>query len=90
MIFKFIPKAMQDTICAKWMLCWTDLHNPLHGVWYCLDPEFHSHEHSACAEPLKDLFLMCDKVHGTLTRRAASAKAQLDWNFAWNRKCCVS
>ena len=38
--------------------------NPLHGAGYCLDPEFHSHDHSACPEALQDLFCMCDKVHG--------------------------
>ena len=58
--YDFIPNAMLDAICTKWMQRWTDLHNPLHGTGYCLDPQFHSRDHSACAEEPRDLFLMCD------------------------------
>ena len=53
-----------DAISAKWLQRWTDLHNSLHGAGYCLDHEFHSHDHSACPEALQNLFCMCDKVHG--------------------------
>ena len=63
---------------------WTDLHSQLHGAGYCPDPEFHSHDHSSCAEALCDLFCMCDKVHGA--ESAASAKAQLDWSCAYKAK----
>ena len=63
--YDFIPKAMQDAISTKWMQCWTDLHCQLHGVGYCLDTEFHSHDHYACTAALKDLFFMCDYVHWT-------------------------
>ena len=47
-------------------------------------PEFHSHDHSAGAWALKDLFFMCYKVHGA--RSAASAKAQLDWSVRTRRR----
>ena len=66
------------------MARWTDLHNPLHGAGYCLDPEFHSHDHTACAEALADLFTMCDKIHGAGS--AESAKAQLDWQCYYKAK----
>ena len=85
--YDFIPKATRDAISAKWLQRWTDLHNPLHGAGYCLDPEFHSHDHSACAEAMKDLFFMCDKVHGTGS--AKSAKAQLDWSCAYKAKAGI-
>ena len=70
--YDFIHQAASDAISSKWLQHWTDLHNPLHVAGYCLDPEFHSHDHSACAEALKDLFFMCNKVHGAGS--AASAK----------------
>ena len=73
--YDFIPKATRDAVRAKWMQRWTDLQNPLHGAGYCLDPEFHSHDHSACAEALKDLFLMCDKVHGTGSAASGTGSA---------------
>ena len=39
------------TVCGGW------------GVgWCCLDPQFHSHDHSGRAEALKDLFSMCNKA----------------------------
>ena len=82
--YNYIPKATHDAISAKWLQRWTDLHNPLHGAGYCLDPEFHSHDHSSSAEALSDLFCMCDKVHGAGS--AASAKAQLDWSCAYRAK----
>ena len=28
----------------------TDLHNPLHGSEYCLDPEFYAYDHTTCPE----------------------------------------
>ena len=83
--YDFIPKATRDAVRAKWMQRWTDLLNPLYGAGYCLDPEFHSHDHSACAEGLKDLLLMCDKVHGTGS--AACAPGPKQRCSAWNRKC---
>ena len=90
--FDFIPSTVRTDIQSKWMARWTDLHNPLHGAGYCLDPEFHSHDHTACAEALADLFTMCDKIHGAgsaaLRRprrrrlrprgRAAAARAMVD------------
>ena len=82
--YGYIPKATHDAISAKWLQRWTDLHYPLHVAGYCLDPEFHSHDHSLCAEALCDLFCMCDKVHGAGS--AASAKAQLDWSCAYKAK----
>ena len=42
---------------------------------YCLDPEFHAHDHIGCPEALTDLFTMCDKIHGAGSAR--SAKAQI-------------
>ena len=36
--FDYIPRATHDAISAKWLQRWTDLHNPLHGAGYCLDP----------------------------------------------------
>ena len=42
---------------------------------------------SACAEALKDLFFVFDKVHGTGS--AASAKAQLDWSCAYKAKAGI-
>jgi hypothetical protein len=60
--FNFIPKPVHREIHAKWSKRWTDLHNPLHGAGYCLDPEFHDHDHSTCPEALTDLFGMCDRV----------------------------
>ena len=62
--YDHIPKASHDTISTKWLQRWKDLHNHLYGAGYCLDHEFHSQDHSACPEALKDLFFMCDKVHG--------------------------
>ena len=47
-----------------------NLHNLLHAAGHCLDCEFHSHYHSACAQALKVLLLTCDKVHGTGQLRA--------------------
>ena len=61
--------------------------NPLHGAGYCLDPEFHSHDHSACPEALQDLFCMCDKVHGA--RSQESGKAQPDWSCAYKAKAGI-
>jgi hypothetical protein len=85
--YDYIPKATHDAISAKWLKRWTDLHNPLHGAGYCLDPEFHAHDHSSCPEALRDLFCMCDKVHGAGS--AASAKAQLDWSCAYKAKAGI-
>ena len=42
----------------------------------CTASTWQSH-HSACAEALNDLFLLCDIVHGA--EKTASAKARLDW-----------
>jgi len=75
--FDFIPRTVCTDIQSKWLARWTDLHNPLHGAGYCLDPEFHAHDHVACPEALTDFFTMCDKIHGEGS--AGSAKAQLDW-----------
>jgi hypothetical protein len=57
------------------MAQWTDLHNLLHGARYCLDQEFHAHDHVACPEALTNFSTMCDKIHGEGC--AESAKAQL-------------
>jgi hypothetical protein len=54
--FNFIPSTFCIDIQSKWMSRWTDLHNPLHGAGYCLDPEFHAHDHVACPEALTDFF----------------------------------
>ncbi len=54
--FDFIPSTVRNEIQSKWMSRWEDLHNPLHGAGYCLDPEFHGHGHSACPEALADFF----------------------------------
>jgi hypothetical protein len=63
------------------MLIWEDLHNPLHGAGYCLDPDFNAHDHVACQQALTDFFTLCDKIHGEDTAQdsAESAKAKLDW-----------
>ena len=61
--------------------------NPLHGAGYCLDPEFHPHDDSACPEALQDLFCMCDKVHGAGSQE--SGKAQLDWSCAYKAKAGI-
>ena len=74
--FDFIPRVVSTDIQSKWMARWTDLHNPLHGAGYCLDPEFHAHDHTTCPEALTDFYTMCDKIHGEGS--AESAKAQLD------------
>jgi hypothetical protein len=66
------------------MARWTDLHNPLHFAGYCLDPEFHAHDHVACPEALTDFFTMFDKIHGEAS--AESAKAQLDWKCFYKAK----
>jgi hypothetical protein len=66
---------------------WTDLHSPLHGAGYCLDPEFNHHDHSACPEALNDFFAMCDRVHGQGSD--ASAKAQKDWHCAYKERTGV-
>ena len=55
--FDFIPITVRSEIQSKWMSRWTDLHNPLHGAGYCLDPEFHSHDHAGCPEALTDFFM---------------------------------
>ena len=47
--FDFIPRdvrVISTNIQLKWMVRWTDLHNPLHGAGYCLDPEFHAYDHT--------------------------------------------
>ena len=82
--FDFIPITVRSEIQSKWMSRWTDLHNPLHGAGYCLDPEFHSHDHAGCPEALTDFFIMCDKIHGAGS--AESAKAQLDWQCFYKAK----
>ena len=61
------------------MAQWTDLHNPLHGAGYCLDPEFQAYDHTTCPEALTGLYTMSDKIHGEGS--AESAKAQRDWQF---------
>ena len=55
-----------ENLQSPFMKMVAEVHNPLHGAGYCLDPEFHSDYHSVCPEALKDLFCMCelDKVHG--------------------------
>jgi hypothetical protein len=67
------------------MALWKGLHNPLHGADYCLDPEFHSHDHAACPEALTDFFTMCDKIHREGSAES-SAKAQLDWKCFYKAK----
>ena len=62
--FDFVPRVVSSHIQLKWMARWTDLHNPLLGAGYCLDPEFHAHDHTACPEALTDFYTMCDKIHG--------------------------
>ena len=37
-------------IPIKWMAQRTDLHNPLLGSEYCLDPEFHAYDHTTRPE----------------------------------------
>ena len=46
-----------------------------------------SHDHSAGAWALKDLFFMCDKVHEAGS--AASAKAQMDCRCAYQAKAGI-
>ena len=82
--FDFIPSTVRIDIQSKWMSRWEDLHNPLHGAGYCLDPEFHTHDHVACPEALADFFTMCDKVHGEDS--PGSAKAQLDLQCFYKAK----
>jgi hypothetical protein len=83
-VYSFIPRSVHNDIHAKWLQRWTDLHSPLHGAGYCLDPEYNKHDHSSCPEALQDLFEMCDRVHGQGT--AASAKAQKDWHCAYKAR----
>ena len=45
------------------MAQWTDLHNPLHGAGYCLNPDIHAYDHTTCPEALTDLYTMCDKIN---------------------------
>ena len=54
---------------------------------YCLDPEFHAYDHTACPEALTDLYTMYDKIHGEGS--AESAKAQLDWQCFYKSKAQV-
>jgi hypothetical protein len=57
-----------------------------------LDPEFHSHDHSACAEALKDPFFIGDKVHGTGSAAALLHRPnnlQLDWSCAYKAKAGI-
>ena len=82
--FGFMPRTVCSDIQSKWMARWTDLHNALHSAGYCLDPEFHAHDHVACPEALTDVFTMCDKIHGEGS--AESAKAQLDWQCCYKAK----
>jgi hypothetical protein len=44
---------------------------------YCLDPEFHSHDHAGCPEALTDFFTMCDKIHGAGSARNWSAHGHI-------------
>ncbi len=68
------------------MALWKGLHNPLHGAGYCLDPDFHAHDHVACPEALTDFFTMCDKIHGEGSAESANLKAQLDWKCFYKAK----
>ena len=61
--------------------------NPLHGAGYCLDPEFHSQDHSACPGAFQDLVCTCDKVHGAGSQE--SGKAQPDWSCAYKAKAGI-
>jgi hypothetical protein len=59
-----------DAISAKWLQKWKDLQNPLHGAGYCLDPEFHSHDHRLCTGFERPLLYVC-KVHGAGSAESA-------------------
>ena len=59
----------------KWMARWTDLHNPLNGAGYCLDPDIHPYDHTKCPEELTDT--MCDKIN---------CKAAVDWQYSYKAK----
>lgn len=51
---------------------WTDLHNPIHGAAFCLDPEYHDFEHqTGNPEAYADFVKMCDLVHGEGTKASA-------------------
>ena len=58
-------KETHDVISTTWLQRWIDLHNPLHDAGCCVDLEFHSHYHLACAEALKYFYYECNLVYGT-------------------------
>ena len=58
-------------IQLKWMALWTDLHNPLHGAGYFLDPDIHAYDHTTRPEALTDLYTMFDKINSKAAVRLA-------------------
>lgn len=81
----FVPVATMRSIRIAVRKRWTDLHNPLHGAGYLLDPEFHSkvlqHVPRDC---LSDLMEVAAKIFGEDHDKAAVAVR--DWQTAYKER----
>ena len=66
------------------MARWTNLHNPIHGAAFCLDPEYLWFDHQVGnAEAYGEFLTMCDLVHGEGSDEAAKCQVQYS---AYKRK----
>ena len=46
--------------------CWTQLHTPLHGASFVLDPKFQRHEQSTNNEVINDFKKICAHLLGNV------------------------
>jgi len=80
-----VPVTTMRSVSNAFNKRWKDLHNPLHGAGYLLDPEFHGKisEHVP-PECLNDLITMAERVF--VNDSDAAAKAVRDWQVAYKEK----
>ena len=56
----------KEIFTAKWMERWnTQMHSPIQGAAYCLDPEHFKDKHHENSEVMSDLETMCQRLSDT-------------------------